>query len=165
MIPFSRIGSHFSQNPADVRPSLSVAEYEEGRKWHFFIGLLYTVNTTVIKCSICCLMLRIARERVHRWVFKGVIYISVMSALIRIVVWVARCKNLEEAWRDHTLANETESTCGSPVLLTDVSIFFSVICIATDLICAILPAVIVYKLQLSWKQRMCIAVLLGLGIM
>ncbi|KAL1612430.1 hypothetical protein SLS60_000656 [Paraconiothyrium brasiliense] len=162
--PFSRVGSHHSHDPADAQDSLNVAEFEDGMKWHFFIGLLYTVNTTVVKCSICCFMLRIARERMHRWIFKGVIYVSVIAAFIRIIVWVARCKNLGDNWRDNARAGKTGS-CGSPALLTQVSIFFSVICITTDLVCAIVPAVIVYKLCLCLKQKICIGIMLGLGVM
>ncbi|KAJ4357852.1 uncharacterized protein N0V89_002428 [Didymosphaeria variabile] len=156
-------GCHHSHDPVDAHKSLNVAEYEDGMKWHFFIGLLYTVNTTIVKCSICCFMLRIARERVHRWIFKGVIHVSVIAAFIRIIVWVARCKNLGDNWRDNARAGKAGS-CGSPALLTQVSIFFSVICITTDLVCAIVPAVIVYKLSLCLKQKICIGIMLGLGV-
>jgi hypothetical protein len=164
VIPFSRIGSHHSHHQTNVDHSLTIAEYENGLKWHFFTGLLYTVNTTIVKCSICCLMLRIVRKSIHRWIFQSVIHVSGIAASIRITVWVVRCKDMSDNWRD--MASVADGgTCGSQSLLTYVSIFFSIICIATDLVCAIVPAVIVKNLHLCHKQKVYLSIMLGLGVM
>lgn len=165
--PFSRVGSHHSHNPTGTGATnvLTVAEYEDGLKWNFFIGLLYTVNVTVIKCSICCLMLRIVRhKKAHRWIFKGVMQVLIIGALVRIIVWLARCKKFEDNWRDpHNLGEG--SSCSSQKLLTDISIFFSVICIVTDLVCAIVPAVMVRKLYMCYKQKVQLSIIFGLGLL
>ncbi|KAF2441660.1 hypothetical protein P171DRAFT_488106 [Karstenula rhodostoma CBS 690.94] len=163
MTPFSRVGSYHSHDPAEAGISLTIAEYESGLKWRFFIDLLYTVNTTIIKCSICCLMLRIVRHNTHRRIFKGVIYISIIGALVRIIVWVARCEKFEDNWRDpHNF--EKGASCSSQKLLTDVSIFFSSICIATDFVCAIFPAFFVRELHMCYKQKVYLSIMLGLGL-
>ncbi|KAK7181565.1 hypothetical protein PSPO01_12455 [Paraphaeosphaeria sporulosa] len=52
--PFTRIGSYYSHDLAEEGSSLTIAEYENSLRWHFFVGLLYTVNTTIVKFSICC---------------------------------------------------------------------------------------------------------------
>lgn len=157
---FSRVGNHHSNKPADADRYLTDAQYETGRKWHFYIGILYTCNTTIVKCSICCLMLRFAQKKLHRWIFKGVIYVSVTACLIRIVAWLARCKQMNSNWK----INADPHDCAAEAVLTNVSIFFSIICIITDFICAVLPVIIILKLQMKLLLKMCIVVVFSLGL-
>ena len=157
----SHVGHHHRDDhyyPGDI----TQAQYENGKRIYFFVGILYTINITIIKASICILMLRVARLKVHRLIFKGVIYISVLSSAIRIISWFARCKNIRDNWEEK--AEYHPESCAPKKTLTQVSIFFSTICIGTDIICAVLPAVIVWELQMEWKTRLSVVIMLGLGV-
>ena len=127
--------------------------------WHFIIGLLYTTTTTLSKCSISCYMLRIAREKVHRWIFKGVIVLSGIACIVRVVYLLGRCKHLNDNWS----IGQNPPVCASSPALTQITIFFSVVCIVTDFVCSGLPVVIVYKLQMNQKLKIYVIIMFGVG--
>lgn len=146
----------------DIPGGLTQAEYEIGKRYYFFSGILYTINTTVVKLSICALMLRVARHKLHHWICNSVIVISILSCLIRVVSWLARCKDVRDNW--DIIAEYLPASCAPKAILTQVSIFFSTTCILTDIVCAGLPAANVWNLQMEWKSRISVIIMLGMGV-
>lgn len=142
-----------------VSYELTGAQYQEGVKWNYFIDIMYTTSTALIKCSISCFMLRIARNKLHLSIFKGVIGISIIACLIRVIYLLARCKRLESNWK----MDDEAVLCTSSPGLIQITIFFSAVCIATDVVCAIIPGFIVYKLKMDRKTRAFVMAMLGIG--
>ncbi|PVH95305.1 hypothetical protein DM02DRAFT_618003 [Periconia macrospinosa] len=138
-----------------------LTEYEigQGKKWFLIAGLSYAAATAPVKASICVLILRITPQRTYRWILYGVIVISSLGSFIRIVAYLARCQPLEAAWYP------AKGKCGPASILTNVSYFFGTICILTDFICALLPALIIWKIQIFRKAKLYIGIMLALGVL
>jgi hypothetical protein len=148
---------HHSTDP--IAAGLTDAQYQEGKMWHFIIGTLYTTTTTLSKCSISCFMLRIARDKIHRWIFQGVIGLSIIACATRLVHWFSRCKHIQDNW----YVGQDPPACASSAVMTNITIFFSVICISTDLVCSILPVIIVYNLRMKKKLKVYVIIMFIIG--
>jgi len=112
----------------------------------------------MIKCSIAVTLLRIASGRMpFVWTLWAIIIATACSVIIFIVGVANICHPITVLWG--------ESTTGSCDLKlnTDVGLFFSAIEIATDWSLAILPAVLLWKVQMKVQVKSSVAVMLGLG--
>lgn len=138
---------------------LTEYQIEQAKKWFLVAGITYAAATAPVKASICVVILRITRHKVYRWILYVVIFLSVSGSFIRVVTYLARCQPLEAAW------NPLKGKCGSTSILTNVSYFFGAICILTDWVCAILPAFILWNVQLSTKLKAYIGIMLALGVL
>lgn len=112
-----------------------------------------------MKASICVLILRITPGRTYRWILYGVIVLSTLGSFIRVVAYLARCRPLEAAWYP------AKGKCAPPSILTNVSYFFGAICIITDFVCALIPALIIWNIQLSKRAKMYVGIMLALGVL
>ena len=67
----------------------------------------------------------------------------------------------------HPIAANWDSrvaTCPSPKIITDVSYYISANAIVTDWACAVLPAFVLWDVQLKLRIKVSLIVLLALGI-
>ncbi|KAF2642450.1 hypothetical protein P280DRAFT_447850 [Massarina eburnea CBS 473.64] len=138
---------------------LTEYQIEQAKKWFLIAGLAYAAATAPVKASICVLILRVTPQRRFRWILYSVIATSTLGSFIRVVTYLARCQPLEAAW------NPSKGKCGSPSILTKVTYFFGAVCIITDWICAILPAFVIWSIQLSRKAKIYISVMLAMGVL
>ncbi|KAF1960140.1 hypothetical protein CC80DRAFT_438682 [Byssothecium circinans] len=138
---------------------LTESQIEQAKKWFLIAGLAYAAATAPVKASICVLILRVTPQRKFRWILYNVIGISTLGSFIRVVVYIARCKPLAAAW------NPAKGKCGSPSILTNVTYFFSAVCIVTDWTCAILPVFVIWGIQLSRNAKIYVGVILALGVL
>ncbi|PVH98253.1 hypothetical protein DM02DRAFT_499811, partial [Periconia macrospinosa] len=138
---------------------LTENDINEGKKWFFFSGVGYAITTALIKTSICVLLLRLlgGTRRVLAWIIYGVIALAWAGTFIRVVAYMARCKPLDAAW-------DPLGECRSATILSNVTWFFSAVCIATDWICAIIPIFIILRLNLPRRAKIQLAFILALGM-
>lgn len=83
---------------------------------------------------------------------------STLSVLITVSVLLAWCRPVAATW-DPSLGQ-----CADPALITNVSYFISSISIATDWACAILPAFLLWDIQLRTAVKVSLIVVLALGV-
>jgi hypothetical protein len=138
---------------------LTDEQIERAKMWFLIAGIAYAAATAPVKASICVLILRVTPQRRYRWILYSVIVVSTLGSFIRVVTYLARCQPLQAAW------SPSKGTCGSPAILTNVTYFFGTVCIITDWICAILPAFVIWKIQLSRKAKIYVGIMLALGVL
>lgn len=143
------------------------------RQWFMFFQLFYVISTMPIEASICVAMLRIVIKKVVRWILYTVIALSAIACIVTDVAVLAWCKPVSATW------NPNAGTCADASVITAVSYFISATSILTDWTCAILPVficksicfssclsltcIVVWDVQLRFKIKAPVAIVLGFG--
>ncbi|KAK7723005.1 hypothetical protein SLS63_009033 [Diaporthe eres] len=124
----------------------------------FFIAeFFYSSCTVPIKSSICITLLRIADSRRRFvWTIWLIIGATAVASIVFILVIANICHPITALW------GETAGVC-NPILNSSVSFFFSAVSIVTDLALAILPAILLIPLQMRWRVKISVALMLGLA--
>ena len=126
-------------------------------KLFFIAEFFYAASAAVIKCSIAVTLLRIADSR-RRFVYTlwVIMAATVLSAIIFIIGIANICHPIDTLW------GASKGVCNLK-LNSDVSFFFSAIEIATDWSLAILPAALLWNIQMKQKVKISVAMILGLA--
>lgn len=124
-----------------------------------FFQLFYVLSTVPIKSSICVAMLRITTRKIYRWILYTVIALATIACIVTDIAVLAWCKPVSATW------DPSAGKCAPASVITNVSYFISAVSILTDWTCAILPAFILWDVQLRWRIKASVAVVLGLGVL
>ncbi|KAI7784998.1 cation-transporting atpase 4 [Diaporthe eres] len=128
-----------------------------GTKLFFIAEFFYSSCTVPIKASICITLLRIADSRRRFvWTIWLIIGATAVASIVFILVIANICHPITALW------GETTGVC-NPILNSSVSFFFSAVSIVTDLALAILPAILLIPLQMRWRVKISVALMLGLA--
>ncbi|KAH8652247.1 cation-transporting ATPase 4 [Xylariales sp. PMI_506] len=133
--------------------------------WLMCIGLLFFIAeffyascTAPIKCSICVTLLRVAdARRRFVWTLRGLMAGVAIAAIVFIAAIANICHPITNLWGE-----TTTGTCNSK-LNSSVSFFFSAVSIITDWTLAILPAILLWSIQMEKRMKISIAFILGLA--
>ncbi|VUC29495.1 unnamed protein product [Clonostachys rosea] len=147
-----------SLNGVGSPPEMITDYYDkQGRMWFMFFQLFYVLSTVPIKASICIALLRITNQKVYHYIIYAVIILSTIAAVVTDIAVLAWCKPVSATW-DPSLGS-----CADPSLITNVSYYISATSILTDWTTAILPAVILWDVQLHTRVKVPVMILLGFG--
>lgn len=124
-----------------------------------FFQLFYVASTVPIKASICVAMLRITSQSIFRWILYTIIALTTIAALASDITVLTWCKPISATWI------RGQGQCADASVLTSISYYISATSILTDWTCAIVPAIILWDVQLKWKIKASVAVVLGFGFM
>ncbi|PNP45070.1 hypothetical protein TGAM01_v206827 [Trichoderma gamsii] len=137
---------------------LSKSDIMHGTKNFFIAEYFYSSSTVFIKSSIAITLYRIAdARRRYKWTIWAVIVATSISAIVFIVGISNICHPITTLWGE-----TTTGTCNLD-LNSDVSFFFSAIEIITDWTLAILPAALLWKIQMKPTVKFSVAIILGMG--
>ncbi|KAF4535756.1 Cation-transporting ATPAse 4 [Lasiodiplodia theobromae] len=131
---------------------------KQGRKWFMFFQIWYIASTVPIKCAICIALLRITQQRKYRYSLWIIMFLSAVGAIVTIVTVLVQCQPVAATW-DKTLGH-----CIDTKAITNSSYFLSACSIVTDWSCAILPAFILWNIQLRFRIKASVVVVLALGV-
>ncbi|KAF2642228.1 hypothetical protein P280DRAFT_297048 [Massarina eburnea CBS 473.64] len=141
------------QHPADL-PPLTMAK---GVKLFYIAEYFYAAGAMFIKISVAVTLLRIATSRrpfeIALWALIGA---TITTGLVFCIGIANVCHPVSTLW------GESEGVCNLQ-LNTDVSLFFSAIEITTDFSLSILPAVLLWNVQMKGKVKGSVAVMLALA--
>ena len=126
-------------------------------KLFFIAEFFYSSCTVPIKASICVTLLRIAdARRRFVWTIYGVIGLSVVATIIFIAGVANICHPITAVW------GETTGKCNFEVN-SSVSFVFSAVSIVTDWTLAILPAILLWNIQMKPRVKFSVMIVLGLA--
>ncbi|KAI2637774.1 hypothetical protein GGS26DRAFT_426882 [Hypomontagnella submonticulosa] len=134
--------------------------FRHGRKWLFFYQAGYILCLPFIKLSICAALLRIATAKRYVIPLWIVIVISLISSIIGFGQVLAQCRPISASWSTDPGAAD-KCNGGGPI--QRVTIVISVFSILTDWLCAILPAFLLWKLNMKLRIKVSLAFVLALG--
>ncbi|KAF2134326.1 hypothetical protein P153DRAFT_331419 [Dothidotthia symphoricarpi CBS 119687] len=136
---------------------LPVATKSKGTKLFYIAEYFYAVSAMFIKCSIAVTLLRIAgTRRRFNWSLWAIIGASVIAALVFCVGIANICHPIGTLW------GAANGTCNLK-LNSDVSLFYSAIGIVVDWSLAILPAVLLWNVQMKGNVKASVAVILAMA--
>ncbi|ETS82339.1 hypothetical protein PFICI_04215 [Pestalotiopsis fici W106-1] len=130
----------------------------QGKKWFLFAQLFYVLSTVPIKAAICVSLLRITTRNLYRWILYGVIGLASIACVVTDITLLTWCQPVSATWDSST------GKCADASIVTNISYFISACSVVTDWTCAILPAFILWEVQLKPKVKVSVAIVLGVGV-
>ncbi|KAI2632713.1 hypothetical protein GGS26DRAFT_557177 [Hypomontagnella submonticulosa] len=96
-------------------------------------------------------------RRVFLWT---IITIQFVVDVAMVCISFAQCRPIT-GWWDH----EVDADCWSPTVQQNAAFFQGSVCSLVDLILAVFPASLFWNLQMHWKQKIFLSLIMGLGIL
>ncbi|RGP74454.1 integral membrane [Fusarium longipes] len=139
------------------RKDLEPNDIRMGTKLFFVAQFFYSACSVPIKSSICVTMLRICDSRRRFvWTLWGVIALTVVTAIIFILATANICHPIETLWGD------ANGKCNIKVN-SSIGYYFSAVSIVTDWTLAILPAILLWNIQMKQRVKLPVIFMLSLG--
>ncbi|KXJ93584.1 hypothetical protein Micbo1qcDRAFT_223218 [Microdochium bolleyi] len=133
------------------------------RMWQLIWLLLYTWCLGMIKSSICVTLLRIAEARKY---FRVCVYVllvmTVASWLITFAGLIVLCRPIQANW-DTSLVAKGQASCFPAGVIVALGYISTTIAIFTDMACAALPAFLLWRMQMVWRNKILCGLLLSFG--
>ncbi|KAH7110103.1 hypothetical protein B0J11DRAFT_208068 [Dendryphion nanum] len=138
---------------------LSKADYEYVNFLTYITQIFLFTNIGLLKCSICMLILRIRNDKVLRWCLWTMMGGLILTNAEPIIVLLAQCNPPKKYW-----SPSTPGKCW-PTKVRIYSIYVQVAySVVTDLICALLPVIVLWNIKISLKTKIGVCVLMSLGL-
>ncbi|KAF2631081.1 hypothetical protein BU25DRAFT_223974 [Macroventuria anomochaeta] len=133
-------------------------------KFMYFYSILIIFAYSFIKLSIGFFLLRLAdRTKWRPFLIGMLVFIGCFTVGSTFAI-IFQCTPIAAGW-DYTLRPPTgDGKCYDATIFKNVGVFNSSINIATDLIFALIPIPMVWKLQVNLQTRIGLAVILSLGL-
>jgi hypothetical protein len=125
--------------------------------------VIYSPVSALIRTSISVFLLRIAQTRLHRWVICITMAAVWTFSVVYFVLVLMQCSPTSFFWRQ--VLGTDEGHCIDPGIIPAATIAQSVVGAVCDFALALLPAAMLWKVQLNVRTKITVAVLLGMGIL
>ncbi|EHY57271.1 hypothetical protein ABEF92_006049 [Exophiala dermatitidis] len=132
--------------------------------WRYFHSLIVMFAISLVKVSIACFLRRFVPNRNYQRFLLGSIIFLCAFMLSCAGTLIFNCGTDISANWDFELKASPNVHCFSNRTFTNVGIFNSSINIATDVLFALLPVPIVWKLQTNIRTKITLVGILGLGL-
>ncbi|USP76069.1 hypothetical protein yc1106_03343 [Curvularia clavata] len=133
-------------------------------KYMYFYSILIIAAYSLIKLSIGFFLLRLADRTKWRPFLIGMLIFLVVFTLGSTFAIIFQCIPVRAGY-DYTLRPPMgNAKCYDATIFKNVGVFNSCINIATDLLFALIPIPMVWKLQVTIQTRIGLAAILGLGL-
>lgn len=123
--------------------------------------MIYIIDSGFIKISVGLLLLRLAVVPTHRYIIHASIVILALWTTITFLIVAFQCRPLRLAWNP---ASGT-GTCMAPIAITRLGYAFSALDIGSDFLYAFLPVAMLWDIQMTWKLKFSICIVLSFGIL
>lgn len=122
--------------------------------------MIYIADSGFIKISVGLLLLRITASRIHRYTLYASIIILAVWTTATFLVVAFQCRPLKLAWN----FVPGTGTCMKPIDITRLGYAFSALDIGSDWLYAVMPILMLWNVQMSWKLKFSVCVVLSLGV-
>lgn len=125
--------------------------------------MLYVGALCLVKTSICITTLRIATNmpklRIAVYILLGLTIATFLTTFIGILLL---CRPVEANW-DQSILAEGRGECSPITAMLGLSYMSTASTIATDLACAVLPAIVLWQTQMKRSMKIIVTILLSFG--
>ncbi|KAF4970657.1 hypothetical protein FSARC_2362 [Fusarium sarcochroum] len=130
----------------------------EGAKMVTVWQLLYVTGSPLIKISICVNLIRIATLRRYTYPLYAVSVLAIAMTIMAFIAVFVQCTPFQASWTG-------QGKCISTDVIIIPTYIFSAVNILVDWVVAIMPAFILWNLQLRRKLKLLSFGILGVGVM
>ncbi|KAI1404487.1 hypothetical protein F4819DRAFT_447770 [Hypoxylon fuscum] len=153
---FTIVAAYYGLGSPDSK--LDASQKSLALEFVFFFQLSEAAFTILVKASIAVFLIRLTTQRRYHYPLWFVIISTIAGCVVPGVVVITLCKPLAAQW-DPSLGS-----CGDYSIITKLSYAVSVITIVTDWTCAIIPIVLIRKLNIPSHHKLPLTITLSLGI-
>lgn len=154
VVKYGGVGYHFAAMLA--RPDTRLGPF---KKLTFIFANVYIASVMFPKVAMLCFFLRIFVQPWHRRACYILMGILIATAVATLIANLIQCVPLEFAWDAKAVAG---AYCFKQQLFWSL---ISVPNIITDLVMLALPVPVIYKIQLSWKDKVGLILTFATGSM
>ncbi|OLN94339.1 hypothetical protein CCHL11_02967 [Colletotrichum chlorophyti] len=130
------------------------------RAW-YICEVLYSPITLAIRTSICLLLLRLAINKVHRWIIYGNLIVVWMISIAFFFIMTFQCMPPSYFWKQ--MYGE-EGSCINLNIVPDATIAHSIISALSDWCIGLLPIALLWNVKLNRRTKTLVAMLLSMGM-
>ncbi|KAF0635209.1 hypothetical protein FPSE5266_12220 [Fusarium pseudograminearum] len=124
--------------------------------WLGYIG--YSLTMMMCKLSIGFFLLNVATSKLHKWVIYITMFCSTVSGLLFFFISIFQCQPISYAWM-----KDQPGKCINLNVTIYLTIMYSITAVISDFIFALLPGLIIWKLQLKKRTKYSLIPLLAMG--
>lgn len=121
----------------------------------------YVFTVVIAKVSIALALLRLTVARIHSIILWAVIAVSVIVGLVFWFMLTLQCQPVSYFWQ--RLNNPGSGHCMGIDHLINIAWVYSIVATICDLILGLLPAALVWNLQMNTRTKVALACILGMG--
>ncbi|KAG9959927.1 hypothetical protein KCU61_g7062, partial [Aureobasidium melanogenum] len=121
--------------------------------------VLYCASLIFIKSSICVALIRLVISKHLLYTLYAILALSASYGFIAMMTVLLQCKPLKATW------DPSAGTCSSQAIIVHISYFVTACSITTDFACAVMPFIILWKLQMRKRLKFTVAAMLSLGFL
>ena len=144
---------------ARLSPTMMV----ESLKYLMVWMMLYVAALCLVKTAICVTTLRIAttmpKLRISLYILLGLIIATFITTFTGILLL---CRPVEANW-DMSIVLEGRGECSPVTSMLGLSYTSTASTILTDLACAVLPAILLWHMQMKLSTKIMVATVLSFG--
>jgi len=148
----------FGADPA----AITLADVIYSNKLAILSQPIWAWSMAAIKVSVAGMLLRLERRKGIRQFLWGMIVVQIAVCIYSTVAALIQCIPLNAAW--DLLGQVEGAKCWTKQAIRVNSICVSSFNIITDMILALMPVTFLRKVQIPLRERVIIAILMGLGI-
>ncbi|KAL2288332.1 hypothetical protein FJTKL_04376 [Diaporthe vaccinii] len=154
-IPDTAIAIHAATvGVGTVNARLNAWMQTQAMKWYTIWILIYVIGLALLKSSICTMIWRIASvRRGMRMTLIFLLSLVWASFFVTFIGVLLYCSPVEANWETH-LVLEGKARCGSIAAMIGLSHTATVTTIITDIGCAMLPGVLLWKTQMKSQAKL-----------
>ncbi|KAI0165998.1 hypothetical protein GGR57DRAFT_1525 [Xylariaceae sp. FL1272] len=141
------------------RADLAPADYAQAKEFWWFCYLTYSWSMLMSKLSIGLFLLRVAVQRIHIWIIYSNMVTTIITCLAFFFVTIFQCHPVSYWWDDYTQSG----TCIDSKVVIALAYLYSVCAIITDFTFALLPAWIIWGLQMKTRTKLALIPLMAMG--
>ncbi|RMI96292.1 hypothetical protein CDV36_016343 [Fusarium kuroshium] len=138
--------------------ALTPSDVMQGTKLWFIAQLFYPCSLAPVKISICVTLLRVEKYRRRIvWTVWAVMVLSIASAITYIAATATICQPITALW------GETTTGSCNVQLNRRIGFYISVTAILTDWTLGVLPAILLWNIQMKFLIKLSVILVLSLG--
>ncbi|OJJ73315.1 hypothetical protein ASPBRDRAFT_121131 [Aspergillus brasiliensis CBS 101740] len=134
---------------------------EQALLWWWLCQMLYSWSAAITKTSISFALLRLAVHRVHRIVLWTVTGLVIVAGIMVWLIFLAGCQPVSYFWSRVTPNHH--GSCVPRQTLLDIGYLYSSLIVFSDITLGIMPAVLIWHLQMDRRTKIALAGVLSLG--
>ena len=146
----------FGRHKADLTPQ----QYTEFQKYSYGEWIQTFQTLMLTKISICFFLLRIPVDRYLLRPIQGAIIALVVSNVVLTLLWILQCSPVHKAWNP-----QHPGQCFTQGQLQRIIVSQALISIISDILLALFPIVILWKVQIALRVKAGLCILMGVGLM
>jgi len=145
---------------------ISPAYYEQAVRSAWLVGFLFLISTSFTKVSVLLFYRRLVKNTFSRplilaiWVAIGFV---VVYSIVFLTFLLTSCYPLVATWKKLDPNYKHPYHCQSPDLSVTTVRISGALMVFTDFYSVTLPAVLVFRLRMGWRQRFALIIIFGIG--